>query len=135
MKQMMLIGAVALCTAYCKAETDATENAEPQKNTIIQTVRSPLGKELDALKTVSDVNDKFLLNLLNSTYVQMTNLSARVEALESEKKEREARREAAKAESIKRREANEKRERDSAKVLSDVIKRGKAFERKQGGTK
>ena len=137
MKRLMIVVVVALTAFAAKCDTAKEGKPEAEKSVIVQKVRSPLGKEIDRLAAASMNNDKFLLAALNKVaselqmyHAALTNLEARLVVFENEKNERDARREAIRA----KREKERKKE-AAVKTVSDIIKRGKAFERKVNGGK
>lgn len=156
MKRLMMVVAVALTAFAANCETAEEGKPEAEKSVIVQKVRSPLGKEIDALAEKVYLNEKtnyeyilscakkeqFILSVLNKLvadlqmcHTSLTNLEARLVVFENEKKEREARIEENRAKREKEREREAARKRDAVKTVSDIIKRGKAFERKQNGGK
>lgn len=156
MKRLMMVVAVALTAFAANCDTAEEGKTEAEKSVIVQKVRSSLGKEIDALAERVYLNEKdnyeyilscakkeqYLRAILNKMVADLlmcqtslTNLEARLVVFENEKKEREARIKENHAKREKEREREAARKRDAVKTVSDIIKRGKAFERKQNGGK
>lgn len=135
-KHILLIATLTALCAVCFADetqyiatAQTPSQASGASNTphVIKTVRSALGREIDALgqKLVEFQTADVLI------YNALTNLAARVEKLEAAEAERQAAREAAQKRAAERKakRADTATARDT---LQNVIKRGKKAATKEG---
>lgn len=110
-------------------QTDAATDA-PKTPYIEKKTRSPLGQELDRATAYFASNQKRAFDAIVYEMTMLTNLAARVEALEAAEKARAEHAAKLRAMSLERRRAREEKPEDS-QVLRDAIKRGKKVEASQ----
>lgn len=97
---------------------------------IVKQVRSPLGKEIDSLRLRCNMIDQINAEVFKDMYSRMTNLAARVEALEAAEAERAAKQAEIKARAAERKQAIDKRE-EQRKLLEAAKARAAGLKRKE----
>lgn len=124
MKRLIAV-AVAVAASATFAECQDCTCKTGNTPHIEQKVRSPLGKEIDATRHRFAQFSAGVEMAFRNNYVVLTNLAARVEALEAAESNRVARLEAAKKARAERQAAKK----DNQQILRDAIRRGKKVEK------
>ena len=139
-KHIILIATLTAFCAVCRADethyiatAQTPSQASGASNTphLVQKVRSPLGKEIDALgqKLVGFSFDCHMADV--KIYDALTNLAARVEKLEAAEAARQAARDAAQKRAAERKA--KRQDKETAKdTLRNVIKRGQKAAKREG---
>lgn len=143
-KHIMLIATLtALCAVcfadetQCIAEAQTPSQASEAANSphVIKTVRSPLGKEIDATNGMLAKLMLMTKEAFVEQHAMLTNLSARVEKLEAAEAERVKRSQAAREAAKKRaeeRKAGRQEKASARETLQGVIRRGQKAAKREG---
>lgn len=120
------LAAVQVFAGECQCIAECGETSTSNTPYIAKKVRSPLGKEIDSLRLRCKSIENVTAEVFGDMYTRLTNITARVAALETAEAARVAEQAKRKAKAAERKEAREKRE-EQRKALEAAKARAKGL--------